>query len=336
MSRSRVERFSLVETPESVELTSLATEVERGLSAKPKKLPCRFFYDEAGSEIFEEICDLPEYYVTRTEAEILENHADDIASAYDQRVTLAELGSGSSTKTRLLIDAMLRRHGGLRYVPVDISRNMLEASALDLLDRYEALEIRAIASEYEVGLRHLRGESDAPKLIAWLGSTIGNLTRDEGAAFLGTVRAAMSPGDRLLVGIDLRKDRAVLEAAYDDSAGVTARFNLNLLERINRELGGHFDLANFAHRAVYDEVSGRVEMHLVSTREQRVSIEELGFEVEFGAQETIHTENSHKYDQAEIDALAASAGLRRDSEWLDARGYFSLNLFAAPDWSAPA
>ena len=331
MARSTAQRFTLVESHGDVALASFATEVERGLRTKPKTLPCRFFYDEVGSEIFEQICDLPEYYLTRSEREILDSHADEIAASFERRIALAELGSGSSAKTRFLIEALLRRHGSLYYVPIDISRSMLEASSRELLDRYEALEIRAIASEYEVGLQHLRTETETPKLIAWFGSTIGNLGHEDAADFLRTLRAAMSPDDRLLVGIDLRKDRAILEAAYDDSAGVTARFNMNLLERVNRELGGRFDLDDFEHRAVYDEVKGRVEMHLVSKREQRVAIEELGLEVEFGAQETIHTENSRKYDQTEIDTLTSLAGLRTESQWLDSRGYFSLNLFAPAD-----
>ena len=323
---SASERYTLIHSDAETDLDTFGAEVEAGLMADRKTLPCRFFYDEVGSELFEGICELPEYYLTRSEREILDARADEIARLFQSPITLAELGSGSSSKTRLLIEALLRAHGGLRYVPVDISKTMLETSSLDLLDRYEALEIRAIASEYEVGLRHLRRETGRPKLIAWLGSTIGNLSRDEAADFLGRVRRAMSPHDRFLVGIDLRKDREVLESAYDDNAGVTARFNINLLERINRELGGEFDIDRFTHRAVWDEPKGRVEMHLVSSSDQRVRIRDLELDIEFASGESIHTESSFKYSVEEIDRLAENAGLAVEHRWLDRKQLFSLNF----------
>ncbi len=328
MSRTSRARYTLVDTEAPHGDASFAEEVERGLTAPRKTLPCRFLYDEAGSELFEEICALPEYYVTRAEREILESSSDQIAARFSSPLTLAELGSGSSAKTRLLIEAFLRRLGGLRYVPVDISRSMLEESSLALLGRYEGLEIRAIASEYREGLRQVRAETGRQKLIAWLGSNIGNFERGAASQFLRSMREALAHEDRLLVGIDLRKDRGVLERAYDDAQGVTARFNLNLLERINRELGGDFRVGDFAHRAVYDEVEGRVSMFLESRRRQTASIEDLGLQVEFRAGERIHTENSHKYDVEEIDALTASAGLRVECRWLDSGGRFSLNLLA--------
>jgi len=211
-------------------------------------------------------------------------------------------------------------------VPVDISKTMLEASAVDLMDRYKSLEIRAIASEYEVGLRHLHKEIDRPKLIAWLGSTIGNLSPKEAAAFLGRVRCAMAARDRLLVGIDLRKGRKILECAYDDAAGVTARFNFNLLERINRELGGEFRIDRFEHRAIWNEEKGRVEMHLVSATDQTVRIRDLELDIEFAAGESIHTESSYKYSLEEIGQLAANAGFAIEHRWLDERQLFSLNF----------
>ncbi len=321
-----LERYTLVHSDAETNLADFGSEVESGLTADQKTLPCRFFYDEAGSEIFEEICEIPEYYVTRAERGILEERADEIARQFQTPITLAELGSGSSSKTRLLIEALLRAHGGLRYVPVDISKTMLEATSIELMDRYESLEIRAIASEYEVGLRHLCGETDRPKLIAWLGSTIGNLSPEEAATFLRRVRCAMSAQDRLLVGIDLRKDREVLESAYDDSAGVTARFNFNLLERINRELGGEFRVGAFEHRAVWNEGKGRVEMHLVSPSDQSVPIRDLELIIEFAAGESIHTESSYKYSLEEIGQLAANAGFCVDHRWLDERQLFSLNF----------
>jgi dimethylhistidine N-methyltransferase len=218
--------------------------------------------------------------------------------------------------------------GAQRYVPLDICRTVLEESSLDLLRTYPTLEILAIAGEYHEGLEYLRTTAAPRKLILWLGSNIGNLERGEAARFLARVRQTLTPGDRLLVGIDLRKDRATLEAAYDDACGVTAAFNRNILGRVNRELGAHFDLQGFQHRAVYNEEVGRIEMYLVSTRPQQVAIDRSGIDVRIAAGEAIHTENSYKYSRAEIEALAASAGLLFERHWLDPDGLFSVNLFA--------
>jgi L-histidine N-alpha-methyltransferase len=320
-------RYSLIEG-EPIEEASFASEVDRGLSAAEKHIPCRFLYDERGSKLFEEICETPEYYVTGAEREILESRSDEISHRYPERVTLAELGSGNSAKTRLLIEAFLRRHGGLRYLPVDISRSMLEESSLELLEQYRTLEIRAIASEYEAGLHHVRTETERPKLIAWLGSNVGNLERAEAEAFVSGIRAAMATDDRLLIGIDLRKDRQVLERAYDDAAGATARFSLNLLGRINRELGGHFATEAFRHQAEYHEDEGRVEIALESRCTQTVAIEDISLEVEFAEGESIHIENAYKYSLAEVDGLAASADMGVDGRWLDPLERFSLNLMA--------
>jgi len=322
-------RYSIFRSDHEQHLTSFAEEVERGLASSPRSIPCRFLYDEAGSQLFEEICDVPEYYLTRAEREILEARADEIAGGFTGGpITLAELGSGSSAKTRLLIEGLLRSHGRLRYLPVDISPSILEESALDLLDAYDALEVRAIVSEYQEGLRHVHADAAAAKLVVWLGSSIGNLTRTEATSFLQGVRRALEPRDRLLVGIDLRKDRTLLEAAYDDAAGVTARFSLNLLTRINRELGGGFDLEAFRHRAVYDENEGRVIIDLVSQRPQGVRVDGLDLELVFDVGEAIHIEDSWKYSEAEIDALAARARLAVERRWLDSAGRFSLNLLA--------
>jgi len=321
-------RFSLLELDTDQHLESLASETRAGLTATPKRIPCRFFYDEVGSQIFEEICELSEYYLTRTESEILRDRAEDVARRFSQPISLVELGSGSSTKTRILIEALLHEHGPLTYIPVDISPSALEASALQLLDDYKQLEIRAIASEYQDGLRRIAREPERPKLILWLGSSIGNLDRPSAARFVSNLRGQMNPEDRLLLGIDLRKDREALERAYDDSSGVTARFNRNLLARINRELGGHFDPATFDFQARYDEVDGNVVSELRSRRDQTVRIDDLGLDVVFAAGETIHTENSYKYSQAEIDALARCAGFAVEEHWLDAENRFSVNLFA--------
>ena len=325
-------RFSLIELDADQHLESLASEVRAGLTATPKRIPCRFFYDEAGSQIFEEICDLPEYYLTRAEGEILRDRAQDVARRFSLPISLIEFGSGNSSKTRLLIEALLGEHGSLSYTPVDISPSVLEASSLQLLDDYRHLEIRAIAGEYQDGLRRIRPESQRPKLILWLGSSIGNLDRPSADRFVSTLRGAMNPEDRLLLGIDLRKSREVLESAYDDSGGVTARFNRNLLVRINRELGGHFDPEAFDFQAIYDEVGGNVVSQLRSRRDQTVRIEDLGLEVAFAANETIHTENSFKYSRAEIDVLARNTGFAVEERWLDANNRFSVNLFAPISW----
>lgn len=321
-------RYSLFESDPHDDLDSLASAVSAGLAERPRSLPCRFLYDEQGSALFEDICELPEYYLTRAERQLLSDHADEIVARFPQRATLVELGSGSSTKTRLLIEALLRRQPRLRYVPIDISRSILEESAEALLEDYGALEIHAIAGEYGEGLRHVREETRVPKVIAWLGSNVGNFGRAAAARFLGSIRDVLADDDRLLVGIDLRKDRAVLEAAYDDAAGVTARFNLNLLARINRELDADFDLTGFRHYARWREDEGRVELGLESLRSQRVAIKGIGLSLRFEPGERIHTEDSYKYSEREIRELASRSGLALEQHWLDASGGYSLHLMA--------
>jgi dimethylhistidine N-methyltransferase len=320
--------FLLIAGPLADRRADFAQDIRSGLNASPKHLSCCYFYDREGSLLFEEICTLPEYYLTRAEREILEKHADELAALLPDDVRVVELGSGSSSKTRLLLAAILQRQPRLEYVPIDICSEMLRETSAALTADFPNLEITALAAEYHDALGYLRRLPARPQLVLWLGSNIGNYHRMDAASFLGKVRAMTSPQDRILVGIDLRKDRAVLERAYDDARGVTAEFNLNLLTRINRELEAEFDLNAFRHRAVYNEEEGRIEMYLVSTRDQRVGIKGIGMEMEFAAGEAIHTENSYKYTPAEIDALANAAALRRVAHWLDNAGRFSLNLFA--------
>ena len=322
-------RYALIQTPSERDADDFASAVAAGLSQPQKSLPCRFLYDARGSKLFEAICQTSEYYLTRAEHEILEARAGQIAARFGERVTLAELGSGSARKTRLLIEAFLARRAALRYVPVDISRGALESSSRGLLARYPGLEVRAIASEYREGLRLLRVTTAGPRLVLWLGSNVGNFDRAEAAGFLRRVQRALAPEDRLLLGVDLRKERGVLEAAYDDARGVTARFTRNLLVRINRELGGSFVPASFAHRARWLEDEGKIEIHLVSRAAQRVGVAALGLEVEFARDEPIHMEDSYKYSPAEIDALLEAAGLRRLDRWLDSQARFAVVL-AAP------
>lgn len=324
-------RVRLITLPEDPRRNGFARNVLQGLLSNPKTLPCRYFYDQEGSLLFERICELPEYYLTRAEREILEASAAEIAHPCAPGTRLVELGSGSASKTRILIHELVKRHGWLRYIPVDISRTMLEESSRSLLRDFPTLRIEAISGEYQEGLRYLARDSTSPKLVLWLGSNMGNLDRSESADFLGKVRETLTEGDRMLIGLDLRKDRTVLERAYDDAQGVTARFNKNLLTRINRELGGRFDLNAFAHRAMYDDREGRVDMYLVSRVDQRVRIESLDLDLEFRHGETIHTESSYKYSPEEIQTVSESAGLRVERSWFDAERRFCLSLHARGD-----
>jgi L-histidine N-alpha-methyltransferase len=319
--------FELVTTDAETQLSTFAAEVHSGLRSVPKRLACRFFYDELGSQLFEQICETPEYYVTRAELEILERHADEISRRLPAGGSLVELGGGSGIKTRLLIRSLLTRRRRLRFLPIDISRSILEQSSRELMSEFPRLDTVAIAGDYEFGLDWIARESHVPKLILWLGSNIGNFEREAGASFLRAIRSTCRQHDALLIGIDLRKDRETLERAYNDSAGVTASFNLNLLRRINRELGGTFDLNQWSHRAHYDEDLGRIEMHLVSLVQQEAWIGELGRHFTFEKGETVHTENSHKYSLEEVELLANEAGFGVESQWLDAEKRFSLNLF---------
>ena len=317
-------RFTLIGVGREDVREDFAADVRAGLTAPRKRLSCAWLYDRAGSLLFEEICSIPEYYPTRAEEEILRTRAAEIVGDLPPDVDLVELGSGSAAKTRLLIEELLRRNGRLRYVPVDISRTMLEQSSAALLADYPRLTVLGVAAEYRDGLHELRRRLEGPRLVLWLGSNVGNFERDEAVRFLAEVRRDLDGNDRLLLGVDLRKDRRTLELAYDDPAGVSARFNLNLLARINRELGGRFDLSTFAHRARWDEARGFVEMSLVSLREQTVRIEALDLDVPFRAGESIHTENSHKYSVREIEALAEAAGYSVERAWLDAAGRFRV------------
>lgn len=327
------ERFTFVDQTEKEDQTAFARDVRTGLTASPKHLPCRFLYDHAGSLLFERICDLPEYYVTRTEREILRERAGEICDLFSDRTTLVELGSGNSAKTRVLIEAILTDRETLHYVPVDVSREMLRTTSVALLEAFEGLEITAVAGDYRKGLCFAENALDEPKCFLWLGSSIGNFDRVAARDFLRLIHDTMTESDRLLLGIDLRKSRDVLERAYDDSQGVTAQFNKNLLVRINRELDGDFDLESFDYRARYDEEAGRVEMHLVSKAEQTVRIDRLSLSVPFTRNEAIHTGYSYKYSLDEIDELARSAGLCSQRRWLDAQRRFSLHLFARADTS---
>jgi L-histidine Nalpha-methyltransferase len=300
---------------------AFAADVRAGLTASPRQLSCRWFYDREGSILFERICALPEYYIPDAEAEILEARAGQIVAALPGCAAVVELGSGSARKTRRVLEAFLE-HGRLTYVPIDVSVDVLVASSRGLAADYPGLDVTAVAGTYEEGLERLAEVAPAPRLVLWLGSNVGNFPRPQAAAFLAGVRERLGAGDALLMGVDLRKDARTIELAYDDPGGVTAQFNKNLLARVNRELGGDLDLDAFAHRATYREDEGRVDISLVSRRAQRIRVGALDLEVELGEGEAIHTEDSYKYSLAELYDLAEAAGFAVAGRFFDAARRF--------------
>ena len=298
-----------------------------GLSAPQKTLPCKFFYDAAGSALFDRICKLPEYYLTRTELRILEDRAADIAALLGPQASLIEFGAGSASKVALILSRLQRPYC---YVPVDISRKHLLAGAAGVARAFPELRIAPVCADYTQSFALPAAATGAPGALAGFfpGSTIGNFTHPEAAVFLARTREILGPGALMIVGVDLRKDQRVLNAAYDDAAGVTAEFNINLLRRINRELGGNFRIAGFAHAARWNEDEGRVEMHLVSRIAQTVRIGEAQFQFREG--ESIHTENSYKYSIESFQALARDAGYQPVKCWTDERALFSVHALWVP------
>ncbi|MFJ4674819.1 MULTISPECIES: L-histidine N(alpha)-methyltransferase [unclassified Kitasatospora] len=302
---------------------ALRADVREGLGGRPKRLPPKWFYDARGSELFEEITRLPEYYPTRAEREILAARADTIAATTRAR-TLVELGSGSSEKTRLLLDA-LRTAGTLeRYVPVDVSESALESAAKALIAEYPGLDVSAVLSDFTQSLGLPDG--GGPRLVVFLGGTLGNLLPAERHGFLTGLRAQLMPGDWLLLGTDLVKDPAVLVAAYDDAAGVTAAFNRNLLSVLNRELDADFDPGQFEHVALWDAEHEWIEMRLRSLRDQTVKVADLGLPVHFEAGEELHTEVSAKFRRERVERELFASGLRLTDWWTDDEGRFGLSL----------
>lgn len=320
-----VERLSFRTITGGTAEPTFLDEVDRGLSLPQKSLPSRFLYDEVGSKLFEAITELPEYYVTRIDESILERYAQEIVAAMDEGFAMVEFGSGSSRKTRLLIEAALARQGQLQYLPIDISGQHLRESSIQLLQQYSEMSIVALAAEYGVAVRSLP-PTESSRLFLFLGSNIGNFDHDDAVAFLGKIRQQMGSRDRILIGVDLVKDPAVIELAYNDPAGVTAAFDKNILARINRELGGDFSLACFEHFAPWIPEQSRIEMRLVSKRRQSVTISSLKKTFHFEQGEYIHTENSHKYSEAKFAELCAEAGLRIERGWTDPKSWFSVML----------
>jgi dimethylhistidine N-methyltransferase len=299
-------------------------DVASGLRQNPKTLPPKYFYDRQGSLLFEEICQQPEYYLTRTEATILARRAPEIIAAV-RDCTIVELGSGSSVKTRLLLDECQRRRYQTRYIPIDISASMLEETARTLTDQYPGLQVEALAAEYLTGLTVL--PTSSRRLVLFLGSNLGNFSPAEQNQLFTALAQALQTGDFLLIGLDLRKSTRILEPAYNDAAGVTAAFNLNLLHRMNRELRASFDLSRFSHVAFYNSAQHQIEMHLRSACDQYVVIHDLDLQVSFRAGETIHTEISRKFDLEEMTAQLAPFGFQPQARWTDERSWFAVCLF---------
>ncbi|MDQ6779716.1 MAG: L-histidine N(alpha)-methyltransferase [Candidatus Eremiobacteraeota bacterium] len=302
-----------------------ADDVRAGLSAQPKTLPARYFYDELGSMLFEAITVLPEYYLTRAETEILRSSSTAIIEAADP-TRVVELGSGSAIKTRILLEAALRLRPQLHYTAIDISKSALESAARALEAQYPALTVQSFPFEYKEGLGQIAKTAGGKTLALFLGSNIGNFEPPEALNLLRAIRAVLQPGDALLLGTDLKKDASLLEAAYDDPTGVTAAFNKNILARINRELAGTFDVRAFRHRAFYNAQASRVEMHLESEQAKSYRIAAIELHVQFAAGETIHTESSYKFDSESVARMAQDAAFRLGSSWQDEARRFACHL----------
>jgi dimethylhistidine N-methyltransferase len=300
---------------------SFLDEVLAGLARPQKSLPPKYFYDIRGCELFEKICELPEYYPTRTELAIMHEHAGAMAKFLGPDCQLIEFGSGSSTKTRVLIERLRPP----LYVPIDIAGEAIRAAAAGLAQAFPWLNINGVCADYTrpLTLPEFVGVPIRRKAVYFPGSTIGNFTPHEAIEFLQLARRMVGPGGALLIGVDLKKNKQALDAAYDDAAGVTAAFNLNLLARINRELGGDFQLRRFRHKAFYDVAKGRIEMHIESLASQFVHVG--GERFRFSAGETIHTEISCKYGIEEFQAVAQRAGFAPEQTWIDAAKLFSVH-----------
>jgi L-histidine N-alpha-methyltransferase len=304
----------------------ISEDMQRGLAASQKYVPCKYFYDDRGSRLFEDICELPEYYPTRTELSILRAAAPRLM-ATSRDCDIIELGSGAGLKIRTLLEAAdpsVRKT--LRYIPVDISESAIIEASRDLLGRYPELRITGVVADFTTQLDFL--DTERALMLCFLGSTIGNMSDEESASFLGNISTHLKPGDSLLVGFDMVKGREVMEAAYNDSDGVTSEFNKNVLNVINSQLKGDFDPSDFDHMAFFNEADGRIEMHLKAKNACSVNVESLGMEIEFREGETIHTENSRKFTRKDIEHLAHRAGLHIRDWFADPDGWFSLVLMS--------
>ncbi|MER3494884.1 MAG: L-histidine N(alpha)-methyltransferase, partial [Mastigocladus sp. ERB_26_2] len=316
--------------PTLIVASSAGSDVVKGLTQTPKTLPPRYFYDDRGSELFEQICELPEYYLTRTETKILQSCATEIA-AITGACEIVELGSGNSTKTRILLDAYQQQGLPLHYLPIDVSAGMLESSALSLLADYPSLQVYALAGTYELALSQIEPSQLPSRMICFIGSTLGNLNPQECDVFLSQVKAALQTGEYFLLGIDLQKPKHILEAAYNDNQGVTAAFNLNMLEHLNWRFQGNFDTTQFEHWAFYNEVELQIEMHLKSKRSQTVELHTLKLHVHFEPGETIRTEISRKFNLNSIQQELKAKNLVPQKVWTDENQFFGLLLCQLQD-----
>ena len=304
---------------------TFAEEISSSLNRDSKFISPKFFYDKKGSALFEKICTLPEYYPTRTEIAILKNLQTLLPSFVDNSFRLVELGSGTSVKTRLILDIFTKIQQTIEYFPIDISEILTESSE-QLLQDYDNLQITGIIDTYEGGLEFLKNYDNKNNLIVFLGSSFGNFSPGDGRIFLEKINATMKPGDLFLIGLDLVKDSQTLESAYNDTQGVTAKFNLNVLSRINDELDADFNLNNFSHYSIYNKKDQRIEMYLKSLVNQSVIISKSNLSLNLKKDELIHTEHSHKYTLNQIKTLFESTGFQINHTWLDENTHFSLTL----------
>jgi len=319
-------RFALFRDPHPARVATFAEDVGRGLGMRPYSLMPKYFYDDLGSALFEAITHLPEYYLTRVERDLLATYGSQIVATFDEPLELVELGSGSASKTRLIIDAILERQDALTFHPIDISPDALIESSTALVAALDELHVQAYAGDYFAMLRAKRIVARDRVLALYLGSNVGNFEPLQARELFGLLGETLKPGDGLLIGYDLKKDASVLELAYNDPTGVTAAFNKNLLARINRELGGDFDLRAFSFSARYDERDGVVRSYLRAKRPVRVSIPGAGIEVAFETGETIHTESSYKFQREEMIALVMPFGFVEHRTFSDAAGRYALSL----------
>ena len=313
---------------EPVLLPPIAAEVANGLHRSPKSLPPWLFYDQRGSELFEEITRLPEYYLTRTERGILETHADELCRLAGSNLTVIELGAGTADKTRIVLSRLLRRQLKVRYIPVDVSRAALEAAEQRLQAELPAVDVHPLVADYT--LERIDAGGAGRKLVLYLGSSIGNFEPAAASALLSRLRAGLRPGDSLLLGADRVKSESVLLPAYSDAQGVTAEFNKNMLARINRELGAGFDLSKFRHVAEWNPRASRIEIYLESTCRQVVHIRLLRMTVGFETGERLHTENSYKYSDTALCGMLSASGFALERTFTDPQGWFGVHLARVP------
>jgi dimethylhistidine N-methyltransferase len=310
---------------EGISVPDYAAEVVRGLRSRPKTLPCKLFYDDRGSALFEEITRLPEYYPTRTELEILQDYSREIALAAGSPLSVVELGAGTATKTGTLLGAIARRQMRVKYFPVDISAAALAEAKKRVRDEFPGALVKSVIADFSNGFGFLR-DIAGRKIVLYLGSSIGNFDWNDATGMLSKVRAELSPGDAFLLGTDMVKSPEILEPAYDDAQGVTAQFDKNILVRLNRELDADFDLDSFRHIAEWNPMASRMEIYLQSTRAQVVTLRLTGTVARFGPGERIHTENSYKYTVEMVQRMLCVSGFNLEKTWYDRRKWFGLHL----------